>query len=238
MYIFGYRFIADVPVTSTAISIAKCSTNWNSVTIASCVNNHQSTCKLDIYQRKRTECTSFQSLNIYPRFVSFCHEKKIQNQYRYTNANVMNHGVLPQNLEQQIQVKQQPTIQTNQLPPNAHFQAIQTQSPCQHEQELTAVNNVSQQPQTIQPQTQNNISSNNNNNNNLCTGAQDQSNGTPAPLKSKKVIDKSRRERKTITRQASTPNTNTAMQQLAVNTQSPLVNFQFISQISTLKNAE
>lgn len=153
----------------------------------------------------------------------------------------MNHGVLPQNLEQQIQVKQPPTIQTNQLPPNAHFQAIQTQNPCQQEQELTTVNNVTQQqqqqPQTIQPQTQNNISNNNNNNNNnnLCTGAQDQSNVAPAPHKSKKVIDKSRRERKTITRQASTPNTNTAMQQLAVNTQSPLVTFYSISNFKDYK---
>lgn len=169
-------------------------------------------------------------------FHLFCDGQRTQNQYRYTNANVMNHGVLSQNLEQQIQVKQPPTIQTNQLPPNAHFQAIQTQSPCQQEQELTTVNNVTQQPQTIQPQTQNNISNNNNsssnnninNNNNLCIGAQDQSNVTPASHKSKKVIEKSRRERKTVARQASTPNTNTAMQQLAVNTQSPLVIFRLV----------
>lgn len=147
-----------------------------------------------------------------------------QNQYRYTN--VMNHGVLPQTLEQQIQVKQPPAIQTNQLPPNAHFQAIQTQNPCQQEQDLTSINNVTQQPQVIQPQTQNNMSNNNNNNNNnSCIGAQDQSNVTTAPHKTKKVMEKSRRERKTIARQASTPNTNTAMQQLAVNTQSPLVIF-------------
>lgn len=141
----------------------------------------------------------------------------------------MNHGVMPQNLDQQIQVKQ-PQLQQNPLPPNAHFQAIQSQNPCQQEQETSVINN--QQPQTIQPQPQNNIS---NNNNNLCTSAQDQTCATPASHKTKKVMDKSRRERKTIARQASAPNTNTAMQQLAINTQSPLVRpyisitFDFIS---------
>lgn len=140
-----------------------------------------------------------------------------QNHYRYASANVMNHGVMPQNLDQQIQVKQ-PQLQPNPLPPNAHFQAIQSQNPCQQEQD-TSVNNH-QQPQTIQPQPQNNIS---NNNSSLCTSASDQTCATPASHKSKKVMEKTRRERKTIARQASVPNTNTAMQQLAINTQSPLV---------------
>lgn len=137
---------------------------------------------------------------------------KLQNHYRYANANVMGHGVLPQNVDQ---VKQ-PQIQTHQLPPNAHFQAIQSQNTCQPEQETSV--NTTQQPQTIQPQPQNNIS-----NNNLCPSAQDQSCVTPAPHKTKKVMDKTRRERKTIARQTSAPNTNTAMQQLAINAQSPLV---------------
>lgn len=119
-------------------------------------------------------------------------------------------------MDPQIQVKQ-PQLQTNPLPPNAHFQAIQSQNPCQQEQE-TSVNNA-QQPQTIQPQPQNNIT----NNNNLCTSAQDQTSATLTSHKTKKVMEKSRRERKTIARQASAPNTNTAMQQLAINTQSPLV---------------
>lgn len=130
----------------------------------------------------------------------------------------MNHGVMPQNLDQQIQVKQ-PQLQQNPLPTNAHFQAIQSQNLCQQEQDTT-VNNNQQQPQTIQPQPQNNIS----NTNNLCTTAQDQTCATSATShKTKKVIEKSRRERKTIARQASAPNTNTSMQQLAINTQSPLV---------------
>lgn len=126
----------------------------------------------------------------------------------------MSHGVLPQNFDQ----LKQPQLQTNQLPPNAHFQAIQSQNTCQPEHE-TSVNSSQQQPQTIQPQPQNNIS----NNSNLCTSVQDQTCATPAPHKTKKVIEKTRRERKTIARQASAPNTNTAMQQLAINAQSPLV---------------
>lgn len=129
----------------------------------------------------------------------------------------MNHGVIPQNLDQQIQVKQ-PQLQQNPLPPNAHFHAIQSQNSCQQEQE-TSVNTNQQQPQTIQPQPQNISASNN-----LCTSVQDQTCATSATShKTKKVIEKSRRERKTIARQSSAPNTNTTMQQLAVNTQSPVV---------------
>lgn len=123
--------------------------------------------------------------------------------------------MLQQNLDPQIQVKQ-PQLQTNPLPPNAHFQAIQSQNPCQQEQD-TSVNNA-QQTQNLQPQLQNNIT----NSNSLCTGVQEQTGATLASHKTKKVMDKTRRERKTIARQASAPNTNTAMQQLAMNTQSPL----------------
>lgn len=141
----------------------------------------------------------------------------------------MNHGVMPQNLDQQIQVKQ-PQLQQNPLPPNAHFQAIQSQHPCQQEQE-TSVNN-NQQPQTVQQQPQNNIITNNNN---LCASTQDQTCTAPASHKTKKVMEKSRRERKTIARQASAPNTNTntALQQLGITTQSTLVRgpFQLVQQI-------
>lgn len=125
---------------------------------------------------------------------------------------------MQQNLEPQIQVKQ-PQLQPNPLPPNAHFQAIQSQNPCQQEQD-TSINNA-QQSQNIQPQLQNN----NINNNSLLV--QDQTSATLTSHKTKKVMDKSRRERKTIARQASAPNTNTAMQQLAMNTQSPLVSYQY-----------
>lgn len=143
-----------------------------------------------------------------------------QNHYRYASANVMNHGVLPQNVDQQTQVKQ-PQHQSNPLPPNAHFQAIQSQIPCQQEQETTL--NNTQQPQTNQPQLQNNVS----NNINVCSSALDQTSVIPASHKTKKVMEKSRRERKTIARQASAPSTNTTMQQLAINNQSPMVKFFF-----------
>lgn len=132
----------------------------------------------------------------------------------------MNHGVLPQNVDQQTQVKQ-PQHQSNPLPPNAHFQAIQSQIPCQQEQETTL--NNTQQPQTNQPQLQNNVS----NNINVCSSALDQTSVIPASHKTKKVMEKSRRERKTIARQASAPSTNTTMQQLAINNQSPMVKYFF-----------
>lgn len=44
-YFIVYNLLANFTVASIALSIAKCSTNWNSVTITSCVNNHQSTRK-------------------------------------------------------------------------------------------------------------------------------------------------------------------------------------------------